>query len=292
MKPFYTKTSTFFDSAVIIRRDELSHFYKHWHYHDEYELVYIEKSTGKRFVGDSIGDFKEGDLVLLGSKLPHIWLNGPEYFDGSSSQKAIATIIHFQRRFVENDFIRLPSMNNIQRLFSDATCGVKFNNFKDIGEKLSAIQEATMTDQIILILDLLNRLSLHKDRELLATDRYAQNLMEKNQNRLTEVFEYIAHNFTNDIRLADLAQIAHMTPEAFCNYFKKKTRKTVFTYINDLKIGYSKKLLIDSHKSISQIAQESGFNSISFFNRKFKADLNITPLQYRKSFEAMDRFEV
>lgn len=284
MKPFYTKVTTQFDNSVTIRCDEQKCFYPHWHYHDEYEIVFIHSSSGIRYVGDSINPYKPGDLVLLGSRLPHIWINWVD--DNNNSQtKAASTVIHFQRKFIHNDFFELPLMDKVKKLFEQSARGILFKDFPGIETYLSNIQNSSSTERIIFILDLLAKLSNHNHHEFLSSHDYQQVASEQRNDRLSKIHAYIAVHFKEKISLNKLAEIAHMTPQAFCAYFKNKTNKTVFTYINDLKLGYSCKLLIEAKLNIEQIAFESGFNSITFFNRKFKEKMKMTPKTYRKQFK-------
>lgn len=285
MKPYYAKVTSEFDDSIIIRYDEMPFFYKHWHYHDDYELVYVHKSSGIRHVGDNITIFKEGDLVLLGSRLPHIWLNNTEHNKDGSEVKAAATIIHIQKRFVQNGFFDLPSMKMLKELFLNSQRGICFKKFNNIEKIIKSLEPTRGANRVIATLDLFSKLSVHPDQEFLASPNYIQIKNIQNHDRLMKVYEYIAKNFREEITLNDLAEIAHMTPQAFCSFFKKKTGKTIFTYINDLKIGYSCKMLMETGLNISQIASESGFNSVTFFNRKFRKQMNVTPKEYRNKFK-------
>ena len=284
MKPIYTKATTQFDNSVTIRYSEQERFYSYWHYHDEYEIVFIHASSGIRYVGDSINPYKPGDLVFLGSRLPHVWMNnsGDNY---GSENRAASTVIHFKRKFVHNDFFELPMLQKLKNLFEKSARGIKFNDFPGIDEYLFNIQTSSSSEQITSVLNLLTKLCNHKQYEYLSSIEYDPILSVQPNNRLSKVHEYITMHFKEKISLDTLANIAHMTPQAFCRYFKNKTNKTVSTYINDLKIGFSCKLLIDGNLNIEQIAFESGFNSTTFFNRKFKEKMKVTPKAYKKEFK-------
>lgn len=279
MKPFYTKTTSNFDDPVCIRYDEMISFYRHWHYHDEYELVYIHKSKGIRYVGDSILPYAPGDLVLLGSRLPHIWMN-----DQVEDEPAALTVVHFQRKFIHNDFFSLTLMENIRNLFNRSAKGIRFLNFKGIESMLDSLKTSSNENRMIAVLNLLSRLARHPHTELLSSNDYQTVAAGQRNDRFTRINDYLITHFKEKITLAEIAAIAGMTPQAFCSYFKNMTRKTVFTYINDLKIGYSRKLLIETDLNIDQVAFESGFNNTTFFNRKFKEKMKKTPNEYRKQF--------
>lgn len=281
MKPYFTTVTSNYENAVTIRYDEMEVFYPHWHYHDEYELVYIHKSAGIRYVGDSINPYQPGDLVLLGSLLPHIWINKVEE-EREKSELAAATVIHFQPEFVHNGFFDLPDMKILKDLFEQSVRGIRFIHFPGIEEYLQLIQSNTSTDRIIAVLSLLTQLCKHDQYEFLSSKNYHRIALSQRNDRLSKVHNFIAGHFREKIKLNTLASIAHMSPHAFCGYFKRKTGKTVFTYINDLRIGYSCKLLIETELTIDHIALQSGFNSTTFYNRKFKSTMLYTPGEYRK----------
>ncbi len=283
MKPFYTKATSQFDNSFSIRYDEMPKFYPHWHYHDEYELVYIYKSEGIRYVGDNISPYLPGDLVLLGSKLPHIWIN-EQHRQSSEENLAASTVIHFQRKFVDNDFFAFPLMKPIRDMFLHSSRGIRFVEFNNMDSCLNEIRQCRSADKMIALLNLLNQLSNHSNIEYLSSHDYNSVAANQQNDRLSDVHEYIIRHFKEKISLEDLAEIAKMTPPAFCNYFKSKTRKTVFTYINDLKLGYSRKLLVETDLNIDQVAFQSGFNNTTFYNRKFKSKMQMTPKEYRKQF--------
>ncbi len=288
MKPFYSKATNDFDHSIRIRHD--ARFYPHWHYHDEYELVYVHKSSGIRYIGDNISRYFPGDLVLLGSMLPHIWLNDINHLANPQNQE-VSTVVHFQRKFVHSDFFNLSLMENIKNLFQRAARGIRFIDFHEIEQILTPIQAGKGADKMIKVLDLLNRLGNHPNTEFLSSNEYHSVADGRRNDRLSKVHDYIAQNFKGKITLEYLASITRMTPPAFCNYFKNRTRKTVFNYINDLKIGYSRKLLIETDLNVDQIAFESGFNSTTFYNRKFKEKMQMTPKEYRKQFNLTNKME-
>ncbi len=286
MKPYYTKVTTDFDQAVTIRYDEMKVFYPHWHYHDEYELVYIHRSSGIRYVGDAINPYRPGDLVLLGSLLPHIWINKIKHTE-AHAKLAAATVLHIQPKFVHNSFFDLPLMHGVKKLFDLSSRGIRFVEFVGAADYLAKISDTQSTERVIALITLLNGLSKHQNIELLSSHEFHRVIRDQRGSRLGKVHNYIASHFRAKIQLNTLSELTHMTPPAFCNYFKRKTGKTVFSYINDLKIGYSCKLLMAGELTISQVAQESGYNSVSFYNRKFKEKMNLTPKEYRKKYTYM-----
>ncbi|WP_298477110.1 AraC family transcriptional regulator [uncultured Maribacter sp.] len=281
MKPFYTKATTQFDNSITIRFEEREQLYPHWHFHEEYELVFIHKGSGERYVGDSINPFSSGDLVLLGSMLPHIWIN--DLKEGQSNSVAF-TVIHFKLQFVHNDFFELSLMEDVKKLFLDSSRGISFIGFNGIESTLHKIQNSDSVNRVIAIMEFLGLLVAHQNIEYLSSKEYHAVQRHQQNDRFSKIHNYIATNFREQISLKTLAELVHMTPPAFCTYFKKKTRMTVLTYINVLKIGYSCKLLIETDLNITHIANQSGYNNTTFYNRKFKQLKGVTPKVFRKNF--------
>lgn len=285
MKPFYAKATTHFDNSVTIRYIEKDDFHPIWHYHDEYELVYIHSGTGMRYVGDSIIPFSQGDFVLLGSKLPHMWMNKEGNEDGTKKYEDVAaTVIHFQPKFIHNSFFELPMMKKIKDLFGQSTRGIRFTDFPDIEIFLNNLHNLTQTNMVVRILELLAAMCDYEKTTYISSHEYGSMISAQYNERFARIHHYLAIHFKEKINLNTLADLANMTPPAFCTYFKNKTTKTVFTYINDLKIGYSCRLLLETTLTIDQIGHQSGYNSITFYNRKFKEKMKLTPKAYRKKF--------
>ena len=287
MKPNFIKLPNQGRSLIAARRDKLDHLYKHWHFHEEFELVYIVKSHGVRFIGDHVDTFKAGDLVLLGSLLPHLWLNDNRYFE-DDSPGAESIVIHVNKSILNDNGLDFAEFLTIKALFNKANCGIHFRSFdKSIPLLIEEVLNSSGIERIIQFLYLFKELSLLENVETLSTPAFSSMHRKYSSYRLSATYDFIANNFTRKISLDELADLAHMSPQGFCNYFKKKTRKTVFQYINELRIGYAKKLMIEDDLSISEAAFKSGFNSISFFNRLFKKATSLSPSEYKDNFQVI-----
>ncbi len=289
MKPFFVEAINPYDASLTVRQDILPHLYNHWHFHDEYEIVYIIESTGIRIVGDSLHSFKPGDLVLLGSRLPHIWLNDPVYFQPQGQFRANAIVIHLKRNFIHNGFFEIPSLQRVRQIFTSSSRGLHFPVSGLVSELLFSILHSEGVNRIIHCFALFRELIDCQNATFLASEGYIRSFVPGKTMRLNKVYDYIAANFTRKIRLDEMADLLHITPKAFCHYFKKTTRHTLFEYINNLRIGYACKKLIEKDMNISSVAHESGFNNVSQFNRLFKRIMNTTPLQYRASFTLLNK---
>jgi len=272
----------------MAKRNLYNHFLKIWHYHPELELVSVVRSTGTRFIGDSIEKFNEGEVILIGKNLPHMWLNDNIYFDKESKLKAEAIAVHFKKEFLGRDFFDIPEMKHISDLFERAARGIKFVDIdNDLLSRINGtihLKSFKLTHEIIDILHLLAR---HKNYVLLSSIGYLNGLNKRTYNRkdkrLDSIYEYIFSNFQKPITANDVSQVANMNYSAFSRFFKRVYRKTFTQYLNEVRIGYACKLLIENSKNISEVCYESGFNSISNFNKQFKLITQMSPTQYVES---------
>lgn len=276
--------------SFIAKKLDLQHFDSEYHFHPEYELKYVIKSKGKRFVGDSVENFQEGDLVLLGPNIPHYWKNDPLYYE-KDNLKASAFLVMFSENFLGKEFFLLPEMSPIKDLLNKAKGGICFPDTvrQNISIKLKHLISCDGPMRIMNMLDILFGLVKTEIRPLLTetfvTELPLLNYSDHSIGRLKKVHEYMIANFHNKIQIHDVAEIANMTTHAFCKYFKKSTKKTFMTFLGELRVCHAKKLLIENEEqAISDICYSSGFDNLSNFNRKFKAVTNMTPKEFRSHY--------
>ncbi|TKG90740.1 AraC family transcriptional regulator [Puteibacter caeruleilacunae] len=270
-------------STIIARWNKDKYYSTPLHYHDEYEIIYNLNSSGKRYVGDSVEPFEPCDLVLLGSKLPHTWQNDT-IFSEKNSENVKAVVIQFG-----TDFLRLiehyPEFASIKNMLYESQRGLSFST-EIIEKNHSLLLSLPLIDdgfeRIISILKLLHHMAQPDSYRHLASPAYLSHDDESNFNRITETLNYIAENYHDKLTLDEIAERYHMSTTAFCNYFKRKTGKTLINYINEIRVSQACKLLSDTDKQVAEIAYECGFNNISNFNRIFKRLTNKTPKTYKQ----------
>ncbi len=285
MKLHFLDRSDLQDKSVSVHYNSYSNFLKVWHYHEQLELVVVLKSIGTRFVGDNIEKFNEGEVILLGKNIPHMWLNDKTYFKKESELKAEAIAIHFKEDFLGEHFFKSPEMNHIYLLFERAKRGIKFT-----GETHDLISEITKMvylndfERILKMIRILDQLAREKNYKKLSTAGFFNTFNTSDNKNLYKVYSYIFNNFKDQITLNDVAEIAHMNPAAFSRFFKKGSRKTFSRYLNEIRIGYACKLLLEQKYNITDICYESGFNNLSNFNRQFKSITNYSPTKYLKDY--------
>jgi len=253
-----------------------------FHFHPEYEIILILEGSGQRMVGDSITEFSGVDLCMFGADLPHTF-----YTKGLSKNEAIKQIvIQFHESFLGPGFFDRKHFNQIKDLLKRSAQGLLFpaetNNA--IIQKIISLVDKSPAETVIGLLDILHHLSIAHDYSYLSSPGFVHELSMDESTRMSKVYDYIFDNFKRDLSLNEVASVAYLSPSAFCRYFKKFTRKTLSEFLIDLRIGYACKLLQNNNMGISQVSMDAGFNSVSYFNRKFKALKGETPMEYQRHF--------
>lgn len=282
MKPIFKKVESQSEEAFVAKIDQFSQFYNKWHFHPELELTHIVKGRGTRFIGDHIEYFKDGDLILVGSNLPHVWKN-----QNDDSELAVAQVVQFLPSFLGNDMVRKIEFKNVQNLIAQSTYGLKIVGItKDqVLLYLDVLFKANNSlDRLITLIRILDLLGTSSDLIPLSKSLFMVKVDKQNVDRLNQVIDYTITNFAARITLEDIASLSNMSVSNFCKYFKGRMKKTYVQYLTEVRIGMSCKLLIENKLSVHQIAFESGFVNMSNFNRAFKLTKQMTPLSYRKSF--------
>ena len=283
MKLHLLSRSSILDRSLKVSHHKYPNFLRVWHYHPEFELVVIYKSSGMRFVGDSIERFDSGDVVLIGKDVPHMWLNEDSYFEENSTSLAESIAVHFGKGFLGPDFFEIPEMQPLSNLLSRAERGIKFLDVNNsLLKEFKSLVNLDATSQIVKLIDILSQLAKLKDYKLLASSTFVNSFHRTENRRLDKIYEFVFENFNTPISSGDAAEVAGLSKSAFSRYFKKTHRKAFTVYLNEIRIGYACKLLLENKESITSIAYLSGFNNVSNFNRQFKIIKEKTPSLYLK----------
>jgi AraC-like DNA-binding protein len=276
-----------FGKSFIVIHEVATHFPYPWHYHPEFELVLIRKSTGRRMVGDHIGYFEEGDLVFIGSMLPHVSVNDPHFVNGDAGYLADAVVIHFVKKFLGKKFLQTPEMEAFRNFLDLSNRGMVI--LGSAREKITAIMEEMLSmdglQRLISLLAIFDILAHTTEYELLASPGYVNNTSAKSSKHFQKINEYIMQNFQHDISLPEIAAVANMTVATFCHFFKEHYQVTFIAYLSTVKIGHACKLVAENELNIMEVAYASGFNNLANFHKKFKKLKNMTPVEYRKTLK-------
>ena len=286
MKPLYQDLPFPIDSHIHYYIEDLPHFIVPWHYHPAIEIMYITRGIGTRFVGDCIEQYEEGDICMIGPNLPHEWRNDDAYFDKESGLRATCICLFFKREIFDQNFIRLPEMNNIRDLIERSRRGLKFtgNSKLEITRFIRSSVNDVGVRKVTNLLTLLELMATSTEYELLASVGFTNSVNSEDFERFNKVYKFLVKNFATSIRLEEVSTLVGLTPTAFCRYFKERTKKTFVEYLNEMRIGYSKKLLLENKMKISTISGEVGFPNLSNFISQFKKVTGMSPSQFQKQF--------
>jgi AraC-like DNA-binding protein len=277
--------------SFLVKEIVTPYFKNSWHFHNDYELVLVQESTGKRVIGDHIENFRKGDLIFVGPNLPHAWFNDNEYYEGREELNARSIVTYFRKSWLEKDVLKLPQSSKISKLLENGHRGIKIKGKAKtrITELLIKINQSEGLKKVVDIFSILYELSENEDYELLTSIDYINSYNENETQRINQVYEYVMQNFSMQIRLEEAAEIANMSTNAFCRYFKAHTQKNFSQFVNEIRIAHACKLLQKRDFSISQISYESGFQSMTNFNKFFRKIMLKSPLEYRKEINNLTR---
>lgn len=284
MKAILVRERTSLQTSIELDGSEYDYFYNPLHYHPELELTLVIKSFGQRRVGDHIENFGPGDLVLLGPNVLHVWKNDEIFLKEDAKIKAQAIVVKFLPEFAGTDIMERPEMKKIHQLITQTSLsGIKLTGkLRDRVEQIIlGLPSLDDTGRFIGLLEILYTISNSQDFELLASSNF-QNEKEANTHRINVILDYIMDNYQEDLSLELVASQINMNKNAFCRFFKKSTRKSLITMINEVRISKACQNLVETEMDILQVCYACGFNNISNFNKAFKKLKGISPRAYRK----------
>lgn len=253
-----------------------------WHYHPEIELTYILAGQGVRYVGNSMENFSDDDLVLVGPNLPHCWINST-----ATPEPVSAVVTYLKPEFLDNAWMQSSEFEFIRQLLDLSIKGIKFH--KEAGLRVKDRMQ-TMTglpplEKLLLLLEVLNELSQSNHYHVLCEQGFDYDLNYTQNDRINTVYKYIEKHYREKISLVDIASQVNMTEETFSRFFSKSMKKSFFEFLNEYKINKACRLLIETDKQVTEVCYASGFESIPFFYRQFKKFKNCQPKNYRSNFK-------
>lgn len=281
MKAQFEKVSLSADSSFRLFSYEENEFDAPWHFHPEYELTYIVNSRGMRYVGDSVKRFTEDDLVLLGSNLPHCWKNTATY-----EGKAQSVVIQFREDMLGNERLMKKEFYAIRHMLDVSAHGLHFKpqDAKNVQPLILEMLAQPAFERYLSLLKILNRLA-HLPCHILSESSNAHQLNHKANERVNQIYNFVAKNYRKKISLHDIASYVAMNEEAFCRFCKKTLKKSFFTFLNEYRINQACDLLMATELSITQVGYDCGYESLPFFYRQFQKFNECSPAVYRRHFK-------
>lgn len=266
-------------SRVLHHNVSANTFKWHYHYHPEYEIVCVFEGSGRRHVGNHLSNYMDGDLVLIGSNLPH---GGFGYGSVDIHEEVV---VQFTENFLGENFLLKPEMNNIKILFERAKQGLSFHGKTKIAlsEQFKNLLKLSHFERLIALLNILQNLANSMEYISLNSVDIRYNFSLKDQERLGKVYKHVEENYSQTIDIQAIAKICNLTIPAFCNYFKKNLNQTFTDFTNEYRINQACKMLLEGLE-IVDICYRCGFNNVSYFGRVFKQLKGTNPSQFRRNF--------
>lgn len=259
-----------------------------WHYHNNYEISFITEGSGKRIVGDSIEEFQPGDLVFLGHNLPHVWIADKE-IRIPSNRTLEMVFLQFTSNVLSPQLLSLPELSFIKRALDLSERGIQI-----IGDTLNEVSEIMLQlpylksfDRMLHFFKMMDIIGKSKTNVQLASKEYFKLRFRTGNKRIAVIHEYLMNNYREEIDLKQLAALVNMAEGSLCRFFKMNMGMTVFEYLNQIKVEFACKLLMDRDLSIMEVCLDSGFNNLSHFNKQFKKTTGVPPSKYRRRFNGL-----
>ena len=250
-----------------------------WHFHPEYEIVYVEGTSGTRRVGDHISVYEGSDLVFIGPNIPHL------NFDYGVRTECEQVIIQMKENFLGQGFLDIPELSVIKSLFDQSHYGLSFSGETKelVGQKLKDLPELGNFEQLLSLLQILKLLATSDQVEVLNGTPAGNKSLQKEQHRMDSIYKYVEMHFDQNPDVNFIAEQVSLTTAAFCRFFKKNTKMTFTDFVNTYRINQAKNLLLQG-KSVSETCFAVGFESLSYFNKLFRKVVYVNPSEFKKSY--------
>ena len=288
MKPIYEKINKPEDQSFYFEEVIKPYFTDLWHFHPEIEILYVREGNGTKYVGDSINPFNPGDIVIIGSNIPHVWSCNYNYLELENKLKSSAICIQFKEEFLDKLTV-IPESYKINEFLYETKRGIQFikKTQDNLVKHIENLVNLTGFKRLLGLLTILDIMSTTKDIKYLSSPNYVPKIINsEDKARMEIIFQYVIKNFQNEIYLEKIASLVNLTPHSFCRYFKSRTTKTFSSFVNEVRIGNACKMLIEKKQTISQVSFDTGFNYLSNFNRQFKNIKGMTPSEFQRRYKS------
>lgn len=286
MKKIVPKSAIPDSKSFVIKEILAPHFDPTFHMHPEFQLTYVVKGEGTRFVGDNVKPFIDGDMVFTSPNLPHVWRNHNDYFEKKSTLSTKVIVIYFHDHFLGETVHQKEEMEDISRLFQNAERGLEITGEtkKTAIKMMLHLLTLKGIESIIQLLKILSVLAKSSECHVITHNHTIAANTEAETHRMNKVYEYVMNNFKHKISLEDVAAIANMTQTSFSRYFKTRVYKSFSDFLKEIRIEYACKLLKEEKLNIDRVGYECGFQTLSNFNKQFKMVVGKQPHQYRSEY--------
>ncbi|SEP56986.1 helix-turn-helix domain-containing protein [Neolewinella agarilytica] len=247
-----------------------------WHFHPQHELTLIEESSGTKFIGDYVGAYAPGELVLLQGNLPHCWKNQPR------TGRSRSTVIQWS----PETYSRAPELDGVFQLLQAAAKGLLFDlrDVQSLRMEVHRLPTLPPAEQYLQLLSVLQQLTSCRWTSL-SNSSFQQPISSGHGSRMQRIHRFVEQNFQRKVKLLEIAQEVHLSEQAFNRFFRKTMGRPFFSFLNEYRVNRASQLLIETDWPVGRIAPACGFASLPFFHRQFKRFMELTPLQYRKQHQ-------
>jgi len=250
-----------------------------FHHHPEIELTLIAGSSGHRYVGDHIGRFAPGDLVLMGPELPHMYINDTKF-----SGRAHSFVLQFLPTCLGSNFFQLGELKGIRHLFERSRAGLSFHGrTRDkVAPLMVQLKSLDGFARLTAFLNILEILARSKEFRVLASSTYSPSLALYQGERINRVCELVSRKFKDGVTQSEAARTARMSAPSFSRFFRRATNRTFRAFLNEVRIGHASRMLLETEQTVAEVCYDSGFGNLSNFNRQFLKMRKVSPRAYRQ----------
>ena len=259
-----------------------------WHYHNHFEISFITEGTGKRIVADSIEEFQPGDLVFIGGNLPHVWIADKEQ-KVFSDRSLEMVFLQFSSNILFPQLLALPEFKQVKKALDMSERGIQIvgRTLNEVSEIMLQLPYLKSFDRMNYFFRLLDIIGSSDTNINLASEEFMRKQFRPANRRIALIHDYLMNHYREEIDLMQLAELVHMAEGSLCRFFKMNVGSSVFEYLNQIKVEFACKLLMDPDMGIVDVCLDSGFNNLSHFNKQFRKNTGATPSEYRKRFRGL-----
>lgn len=259
-----------------------------WHYHNNYEISFITEGTGKRIVADSIEEFQPGDLVFIGSNLPHVWIAEKEQ-KLFSDRSLEMVFLQFSSNVLFPQLLALPEFRNVKNAMELSERGIQIvgKTLNEVSELMLQLPYLKSFDRMNYFFRMMDIIGKSDSNIPLASEEYMRKRFTTGNRRIAQLHDYLMNHYREEIDLKELADLVNMAEGSLCRFFKMNVGTSIFDYLNQIKVEFACKLLMDPELGIYDVCLDSGFNNLSHFNKQFRKNTGVTPREYRKRFKGL-----
>jgi YesN/AraC family two-component response regulator len=275
------------ESTIVVQESILPHYYNHLHRHREVQIEWVVEGSGILIAGNYMQRFESGEVYIIGANQSHIFKSDESYFNAAEPKQVHSVSIFFDPIHLSQNIFSLPEMTGIRKFVSGLHNGFQLQEGENeiIKTTIKEVMQHRESQRVAAFISLLHHFSTTKELKPLATSNSEHRISEVEGIRMDRIFQYLVGHYKSHISLAEISEIANLTPQAFCRYFKKHTDKTFVSFLNEVRINEACKIIVSGKfDGFSDVSYQTGFDNVTNFNRVFKKTVGLSPREYQKGF--------